>query len=46
MSPNAVYSNKGYTCAEEDNGVDLNRNYGTDWGVAEMTQIGIVNENT
>ena len=44
MSPHATQSTKGYTCAEEDSGVDLNRNYGVDWGVAEKTQVGIVSE--
>jgi len=37
MSPNATRSNKGYTCAIEDSGVDLNRNYGVDFGVGALT---------
>lgn len=37
MSPNATRSTKGYECAIEDSGVDLNRNYPVDWGVAEKT---------
>lgn len=46
MSPNATYSTKGYTCAEEDSGVDLNRNYAVDFGVAEKTQVGVVSSET
>lgn len=46
MSPHATYSTKGYTCAEEDSGVDLNRNYGVDFGVAEETQVGLVSQET
>jgi hypothetical protein len=46
MSPNATYSTKGYTCADEDSGVDLNRNYAVDFGVAEKTQVGVVSSET
>lgn len=37
MSPNARKSLKGYECAIEDSGVDLNRNYGVDFGVGALT---------
>jgi hypothetical protein len=37
MSPNATQSLSGYTCAVEDSGVDLNRNYGIDFGVGVKT---------
>ena len=37
MNPNATKSLKGYTCAVEDSGVDLNRNYGVDFGVGVKT---------
>jgi len=45
MSPFAQYSEQGkFNCSEEDSGVDLNRNYGVDWGVGVLTQVGLVNE--
>ena len=38
MSPYAMYSEQGkFNCSEEDSGVDLNRNYGVDWGVGVLT---------
>lgn len=37
MSPHATQSLSGYTCAVEDAGVDLNRNYGVDFGVGVKT---------
>jgi len=37
MNPNATKSKKGYTCAIEDSGVDLNRNYPIDFGVGVRT---------
>jgi len=46
QNPNAMESaDKNHTkCAQEDAGVDLNRNYGVDWGVGVLTQVGLVNE--
>tara|TARA_B110000285_G_scaffold219197_1_gene269527 strand:+ start:103 stop:378 length:276 start_codon:yes stop_codon:yes gene_type:complete len=45
MSPNAVYSQQQkYNCSDEDSGVDLNRNYGVDWGIGVLTQVGIVDD--
>jgi hypothetical protein len=41
MNPNATKSLKGCTCAVEDSGVDLNRNYGVDFGVGVKTQVGL-----
>ena len=41
MNPEAVRSVKDFECLPEDNGVDLNRNYGADWGVSDQTQIGL-----
>lgn len=46
MSPNAVRSSKqNFTCLPEDSGVDLNRNYGIDFGVGEKTQVGLGEDN-
>ena len=36
-NPSAVYSAKTkLACAPEDAGIDLNRNYGVDWGVEDL----------
>lgn len=37
MNPEAVRSIKDFECLSEDSGVDLNRNYGVDWGVSDQT---------
>jgi hypothetical protein len=34
MNPNAVKDKTGTPCQAYMNGVDLNRNWGVDWGVA------------
>lgn len=41
MSPNAAQDAQNTTCLPQDSGVDLNRNYGVDWGVGAKTQIGL-----
>ena len=35
QNPNAAKSPKNGACRPEDSGVDLNRNYGMDWGIFE-----------
>lgn len=46
MSPDAIKSKKGYTCAPEDSGVDLNRNYPIDFGIGVRTQVGLGADNS
>lgn len=41
MNPNAVKDKTGTPCQNEMTGVDLNRNWGVDFGVAQTTQIGL-----
>lgn len=36
---------QGYQCEPKDGGVDLNRNYGVDWGVGEKLQVGLGEAN-
>ena len=43
MNPNARRSSTGnFECLEEDSGVDLNRNWGEDFGVSESIQVGLI----
>lgn len=41
MNPNAAKDKEGTACTPEMSGVDLNRNWGVDFGVAQTTQIGL-----
>lgn len=45
MNPQAVRSVKEFDCLAEDSGVDLNRNYGVDWGVGDKDQVGFTLED-
>ena len=45
MNPDAMKSADGTPCKPEDSGVDINRNYGVDWGVGELTQVGASEQN-
>jgi len=40
MNPRAIMSSNGIKCLTEDAGVDLNRNYGVDWGEGNRAQYG------
>lgn len=41
MNPNAIKDKTGTPCQAQMSGVDLNRNWGVDFGVAQTTQIGL-----
>ena len=44
LNPNAVRDKEGTACTIEMAGVDLNRNWGVDFGLKEETQIHILEE--
>lgn len=45
MNPNAIKDKDGTPCRSEMSGVDLNRNWGVDFGVGSTTQIGLDSKN-
>lgn len=40
MNPRAIIAADGIKCLTKDTGVDLNRNYGVDWGEGNRAQYG------
>lgn len=40
MNPLAIIAADGIKCLTKDTGVDLNRNYGVDWGEGNRAQYG------